>query len=580
MLSNSDLAALFEEIADLMEILGEDKFRIGSYRKVARTLADLPAPAHELLLAGTLREQPGIGQSSADKINEALQTGKIHVLEELQAQVPPGLPALLRVPNLGPKKVAALWKELQVTNLEDLKGALDAGRVETLKGFGKKSADKIKAGLSFADVSLLRLPLGPAWLLSEQIVAYLFSLPGVRRVEPAGSLRRRKETIGDLDFLVEAADGQVVIASFLKMPGLVQTLAAGDTKGSGVFETGGQKVQVDVRVVPPESFGAALQYFTGSKEHNVRLRELAVKRGWKLNEYGLFDEHDRQIAGQDEDEIYAKLHLVPPPPELREDRGELALSAKPDLVELSDLRGDLHVHTDWSDGRATLEEMAAQAKRLGYEYLAICDHTQSSAIANGLDPKRMEQQIERIAAFNHTKPGVTVLAGAEVDIKADGRLDYPDSLLARLDFVAASVHSGLEGERKKMTHRVLAALENDYVCVLGHPTGRLINVRNPMDLDLPAIFRAAAEHGTALEINASWQRLDLNDVQARAARDAGCKFFINTDAHSTEGMTAMRYGVAMARRAGLTAADVLNTRHGSELKAWVASKRRRGVSKL
>ncbi|MCA9256563.1 MAG: PHP domain-containing protein, partial [Phycisphaerales bacterium] len=395
------------------------------------------------------------------------------------------------------------------------------------------------------------------------------------RVDVAGSMRRGCETIGDLDLLCESDDGPAVVAAFTSLSKAKRVLASGDTKGSIIVERrDGEDIQVDCRVVPSVSFGAALQYFTGSKEHNVRLRERAIKRGWKLNEWGLFD-GENQIAGADESEIYAKLDLPHYPPELREDRGEFESKQPPRLVEIADIRGDLHTHTTASDGKDDAETMVRAACERNYEFIAITDHTKSSAIANGLSIDRMWRQIEKIRQLNEKIDTVSVLVGCECDILADGELDYPDNLLAACDFVVASVHSGMRQDREKVTARVLRAIESPYVNVIGHPTTRLINRREPIDLDMDAVVAKAAETGTALECNASWQRLDLHDRHIRMALDAGVKISINTDSHAVAQFDQMKFGIVTARRGGATPADVINTWHLPKIREWIAKKRNR-----
>jgi len=572
-MKNEEIAAVFSQIADLMEISGEDSFRVNAYRRVARTIGDLNDDIAGIASAGKLADLPGVGKSSAAKIEEYLTTGRITVHEELLASVPPGLPALLGIPGLGPKKVALVWRELGVKDLAGLKEAIASGRMAALKGLGEKSVAQIAAGIGFLEKSAGRSPLGLAWPLAEELVAALRGVRGVVRVEYCGSLRRGCETIGDLDLLCEAADGKSVIKAFTSLPQARRVLASGETRGAIIVDRrDGVEIQADCRVVPRESYGAALQYFTGSKEHNVRLRELAVRKKWKLSEWGLFD-GDRQIAGRDEESIYRKLGLPFIPPELREDRGELELKTLPPLITLQDIRGDLHMHTSASDGTIDARGMALAAHELGYEYVAITDHSRSSAVANGLSIDRMWRQIEKIRKLNGELKSISVLVGCECDILADGRLDYPDTLLAACDLVIASVHSALRQDRARLTARVLRAMANPFVTILGHPTGRLINRREAMDLDMAKVIEQAAKTGTVLELNASWQRLDLNDRHLRMARDAGVMISINTDSHSTAQLDQMRFGILTARRGWLRPADVLNTLPLPALRKWIARKR-------
>ncbi|MFQ5429220.1 MAG: DNA polymerase/3'-5' exonuclease PolX [Phycisphaerae bacterium] len=577
-MKNKELAAVFSEIADLLEIKGEQIFRINSYRRAARTIKDLTQDIEQLAEAEALHTLPGIGKSTAEKIRQYLADGRIALHAELLASIPAGLPELLRIPGLGPKKVALVWNELNIANLADLEAAIRSGALAGLKGLGPKSVEQIDSGIAFLRRSTGRTPMGLAWPLAEELAAAMRRVKRVGRVEVAGSLRRGCETIGDLDLLCESSDGRSVVDAFTGLPMARRVLAAGKTKGSIIVDRrDGGEVQVDCRVVPRESFGAALQYFTGSKEHNVRLRELAVKHNWKLNEWGLFD-GDRRLAGRNEDTIYEKLGLPFIPPEQREDRGEFAATLEP-VIEQPDIRGDLHVHTDASDGTADAETMARAAAAAGYEYVAITDHSKSSTVANGLSIDRLWRQIEKVRALNRRLDTITVLIGCECDILPDGSLDYPDSLLAACDLVVASVHSAMRQPRKKVTARVLRAMENPYVSILGHATGRLINRREPMDLDMTAVAAKAAETQTALELNASWQRLDLNDRHLRLALDAGARICINTDSHSVAQLDQMKYGIATARRGWVRARDAINTLPLPSLRRWLRRKRA-GTGKL
>ena len=576
-MTNADVARVFDEIADILEIRGEDPFRINSYRRVARTINDLASDINEIAARGELDTLSGVGKASAVKIQELLRTGHLQLRDELATQVPQSLLKLLEIQSVGPKKVALLWKERGIQSIDDLKAAIAAGKLEGLKGFGAKSIEQIALGIEFLERSAGRTRLGDGWLVATLVRDAVAAMKGVRRVEPAGSLRRGRETIGDLDLLCIADDGERIVREFTGLAGVTQVLAAGGTKGSVLFELRpGQAVQVDLRVVPEESFGAAWQYFTGSKEHNVHLRELAVKRGWSLNEYGL-TEGDRLIASRREEDIYTALDLPWIPPELREDRGEFELKAIPDdLLIVAHIRGDLHMHTTASDGRSTIEEMAAAAKACGYKYICITEHSQSSGIAAGLKPDRLRQHIKDVRAVSDRMKGITVWVGAEVDILSDATLDYPDKLLAELDFAVASVHFGMGGDVEANTRRTLAAIRSPYINCIGHPTGRLINERDAMPLDIEAVAKEAARTGTALEINANHYRLDLKDQHARLARDMGAMLAINTDAHATDQLEQMRFGVITARRAGLCKKDVLNTRSAKDVAAFVAAKRKNG----
>jgi DNA polymerase (family X) len=535
----------------------------------------------DLLANGELAEIPGIGKSSLAKIEEFVKTGRITTHEELLQRVPPTLPKLLDIPGIGPKGVKAVYENLQVANVDELKQAIDDGLVATLPGFGEKKAATIRKGIEFMEASTGRIRLDQALDAAGVVLDYLKNLPGIDRMEVAGSTRRRAETIGDVDILVTAkGDGDAAektIAAFTEAPFVERVLGKGDTKGSAIIETESASVQVDVRVVPPESFGAALQYFTGSKAHNVRLRQIALKAKCKLNEYGLF-KGDEQIAGATEEEIYAKLGLDFVSPLLREDRGEIDAARKhklPPIVQPEDIKGDFHMHTFASDGHCEIEDYVQAAKDLGYKYICITDHSVSAAIANGQTPEKLAKQIERIRQVSDRTKGLTVFAGAEVDILADGRLDFDDKFMADLDYVTASIHSGLGSPRAKVTSRTLKAMDNPYVTCISHPTGRLIGEREAMDLDMEAVIERAARTGTALEVNANTHRLDLKDIHCRMAIEHGVKLVIGTDAHSVDGLRMMPYGVATAARGWATKSDIINTLPPAKLKTWLKSKRTR-----
>ncbi len=573
-MANGDIIRCFEEMASLLEIQGADAFRINTYRKAARSIGDLTEDLADIAERGELQKIPGVGKGMAERITEFLADGRIKLHQELLASFPPGLPRLLEIPGLGPKKIQALHGQLDIGSIEELQAAITDGRVAELPGFGAKSCEKILAGIQFLSSSAGRTPLAIAEVIAESIRARVASLPGVRRVEVAGSLRRGCETIGDIDLLCDADDGAAVVKAFTTLPEAKAVQAAGDTKGSIlVASPRGGDLQVDLRVVPTVSFGAAWQYFTGSKEHNVRLRELAVRQKLRLNEYGLFD-GETSVAGADEASIYERLGLKWMPPECREDRGEIESRGElPGLVTLAAIRADLHMHTTASDGKCEIEEMAAAAKARGYSHIAITDHSRSSVIANGLSIERLLEHAERVRAINRKGQGITLLAGTECDILSDGSLDYPDEVLAALDWVVASIHAAQQQPRDKLTARCLAALENPYVCVLGHPSGRLIGRRDAMDIDWDRVIKTAARTGTALEVNSSWQRLDLKDAHVRQAMDAGCTLSINTDAHAIDQMEQMRLGIITARRGWATTERVLNAWSVDKLVDWVAGKR-------
>ena len=572
-MKNRELANIFEQMADLLEILDQDPFRINSYRKVARIIGDLTEDIEDLSKQGTVGELPGVGKNTAGRIDEYLKTGRITAHQELLKQVPTGLPALLDISGLGPKTIAKAWRGLDVKSLEELQQVIDDGRLAELPGLGQKKVEQIARGIAFRQRSAGRTPLGMALPIAEQIAEQLREISGVSRVEIAGSVRRRCETIGDVDLLVQATQGKKVIEAFVKFDGINEVLASGTTKASVLLEEG---FQVDVRVVPKKSFGAALAYFTGSKEHNVAVRGIAVDKKLKLNEYGLF-KGSKAVAGATEESIYSKLNLPYIEPELREDRGEIQAAQQgslPRLLEISDIRGDLHMHTTASDGTTTIEELAQAAKAMGYEYVAVTEHSASSAIAHGLNAERLLKQIEKVRQADARIKGIKILASAEVDILADGSLDYSPNLLAKLDLVTASIHSGLGGSAQKVTFRLLKAMENPYVDIIGHPTGRLLGEREAMDLDMDKIIAAAAQRGIAMELNSHWARLDLKDAHLRMAKEYGVKIAICTDAHSIEDLQNIRYGIWTARRGWLQAGDVLNAKTADELAKWVHTRRK------
>lgn len=573
---NAEVSALLERIADLLDIQGENRFRVNAYRGAARSIDALTEDLARLAAEGRLSEIKGVGKSISEHIMEYIEYGRIPALDDLEKRTPPGLVKLLAIPGLGPKKVAKIYHELGVQDVEGLKAVIADGRLAALEGFGETSARKIAEGIAFLETSGTRTPLGIALPLAEGVCAQVAAMPGVRRVQPAGSLRRGEETVGDIDILCVADDGETVVRAFTSLPQVRRVQITGPTKGSVIMGTTHDKeIQVDLRVVPEESFGAALQYFTGSKAHNIRLREMAVKRGWRLNEYGLYQD-ERILAGDTEEGIYRRFGLPWIPPELRQGLDEFETEDFSGLLELEHIRADLHVHTVASDGRNTIREMADAAHALGYHTLAICDHSKSSVIANGLSIERMRKHIADIRAVARDTPGIRILVGCECDILPDGKLDYPDDLLAECDLVVASIHiaQGKGGKDKlSPTERTLAAIENRYVTIIGHPTGRLIQRRDAMDLDMAKVVQAAAASGTFLEINAAWQRLDLKTEHVRQALAAGVRLTINTDSHSTGELSGMRYGVMTARRGGAQRKDVLNTQTPATLMKWIRAKR-------
>jgi len=574
-MKNTVLSELFDQMADIMEILGEDRFRISTYRKVARIISDMPTDVETVLATGQLAKIPGIGKSSLAKIEEFVKTGTITAHRQLLTKIPPSLLELLTIPGMGPKGVKAVYEKLKVTTIAELKRAIKTGSLAQLPGFGDKKAAAIARGIEFLEKSTGRIRLDQAQEAADLVTGFLRNISSIQKIQPAGSLRRCAETIGDVDILIAAKKGKQIVQAFTEAQFVQEVLAAGPTKGSAIIQTATCPVHVDVRVVPQQSFGAAAQYFTGSKQHNVRLREIAVKAKLKLNEYGLF-KADKTVAGAAEEEIYQKLGLDYIDPLLREDRGEVDAAkthSLPDLIKFDDIKGDLHVHTNASDGDCDISEIAEAARDIGYKYICITDHSKSSVIANGLSPKRLAQQIKQIHKVNEQLKGITILAGTEVDILADSSIDFDNKLLADLDFVIAAIHSGLASSREKVTTRTLKAMDNPYVNCIAHPTGRLIGQREPMDIDIAAVVEHAAQTHTALEVNANPWRLDLKDVHCKMAIEAGVKLVIGTDAHSTAGLALMGYGVATAARGWATKADVLNTLSAAKIKNWAKTKR-------
>jgi len=572
-MTNAEAADKFDLIADLLEFQGANPFRVRAYRNAARTIRDLTEPIAQIVAdpERRLTDIEGIGKDLAEKITQLVQTGTLPMLEELLAQVPESVLAILRIPGLGPKRAAALYHELGVSTLDELRSACESHKVRALKGFGAKTEAAILEGIGLAAEAGRRMLWAEADQHAQAIADHLRRCKAIQRFEPAGSYRRGKETVGDLDFLAVARDRRAAMDHFGSFGAIAQVLARGPTKMSVRLSSG---LQVDLRVVPAESFGAALQYFTGSKAHNIVLRGRAKAAGLKINEYGVF-RGEKQIAGREEEDVYAALNLPWIPPELREARREFEWADAgelPRLVELDDIRGDLHVHSTWTDGTATIEEMALAAKRRGWKYLAITDHSRRVSMANGLDPKRLRRQWAEIDRLNERLKGIRLLKGIEVDILERGGLDLPDDVLAEADWVVASVHYGQNQPREKITRRIIEALENPYVCVLAHPTGRMLEQRKPYEVDLDAVMQAAKQHGKLLELNAHPRRLDLDDVGCAAAQKHGIPVVISTDAHRVDGLDAMRYGVQQARRGGLRPEDVANTRTWAQLKKLVGRK--------
>jgi DNA polymerase (family 10) len=570
-MNNRQLADTFTLIANLSEIKGEIIYKTLAYRKAAENIAGLGREVSEYWKEGKLEDIPGVGKAIAEKIDELLRTGKLGFLEKLKKEVPPSLADWLQVPGLGPKKIALIWKTLKITTLPQLEKAARAGKLRDLPGMGAKSEQQIITGIESLARRSGRIPLGRAWPLAQEIAASLKKVKGVVDAQPAGSLRRMRSTIGDIDILVAAKDSKPVMEAFTKLPGVVRVLGKGETKSSIEF---GDGVRAQVWVHPPEEFGTALQYATGSKDHNVQLRQMALDKGLSLSDHSFEKTNGKgEILCATEEEVYKTLGLPWIPPELREDRGEVQAAKAnklPKLIEVKDIQADLQVHSDWSDGKLSMLEMAQAAVERGIKVIAFTDHSVSLGVTGGLsmeDHKKQAAEIKK--AQDKLGNSILILHATEVEIKADGTLDYPDKFLASLDLVLASLHTSLRQPRDKVTQRVINAIRNPHVDIIGHPTGRLIPDREGADLDMDAVLKAAAETGVALEINAHPARLDLDDVYARRAKDLGIPISINTDAHSEADLDVLFYGVATARRAWLTKEDVINCWPTKKLLDWL-----------
>lgn len=575
-MTNKELADVFSNIADLLEIKGEIIYKILAYRRAAETLTEYGRSVSDVWREGGvkgLRGIPGVGEAIAEKIDELLSTGKLGFYEKLKAEVPVTLIEVLKVPGVGPKKAAMFWKQLDITTAEALKAAAQAGKLRGMPGMGEKSETKILEGIEALSRRSGRTPLGQALPIARDILAMLRSLKGVAAAEAAGSLRRMKSTVGDLDLLVASADPEPIMQAFVSQKEVARIVGQGPTKSSVEFQNG---MRAQLWVHRPEKFGTALQYATGSKDHNVRLREIALDKGLSLSEHALTKKNGKEILCATEAEVYAALGLPYIPPELREDRGEVQAALKnnlPDLIETRDLKADLHSHSTWSDGRASIKQMAESARDRGLRVLAVTDHSQSLGVTGGLTPERLrEQRRELDKVQRELGDSILLLQGAEVEIRADGALDYSDAVLASLDIVVASLHTSLRQPRDQVTKRLLNAIHNAHVDIIGHPTGRLIPDREGADLDMDAVLAAARESGVALEINAHPMRLDLDDVYSRRAIEMGIPLAINTDAHHPGDFALSEFGVATARRGWVTAADVINTWPPDRLKKWLAGR--------
>lgn len=566
---NREIAAIFYELADLLEIEGENHFKVRAYRNAARMIEGMGESLEEKVKRGEdLTQLPGIGEKLAQKITEIVRTGKLTKLERVRQRVPESLRALLSIEGLGPKRVKLLYEKLHITDPEALKAAAAEHRIQTLPGFGPKTEAKILKGLRLLKQEGIRYLFAEAEPIAEALRSFLRQAPGILQIEIAGSFRRRKETVGDLDILCTAENPQKVIDYFTTYEKIAEVISAGETRSTIVLKNG---LQIDLRVVEEESYGAALHYFTGSKTHVIAVRQRAIERGLKINEYGVF-EGSRRIASQSETRVYASVDLPLFAPELRENRGELEAAdggTLPNLIELEDIRGDLHMHTTYSDGMETIETMARKAKALGYRYIAITDHSATMAVVQGVDPKKARKQFEELHALNDRMQHLYIFKGMEVDILEDGSLAMQEEILEQLDIALGAIHSKFHLTQKEQTRRLLKAIRNPHIKGIAHPTGRLIGKRSALDLNMGEIFKAVTDEGKFLEINSQPERLDLNDLLIKEAKEAGVRFSIATDAHASGQLDYMRYGLYQARRGWLEKDDVINTMDLEALKAFL-----------
>jgi DNA polymerase (family 10) len=578
-LENQEFAKIFFEMAELLELGENNPFRIRAYQNAARNIENLSENLESIYKSGeltALENVPGIGKGIAEHIEELIKTGKLKPHEDLLKKFPKSLLELIAVPGIGPKTVILMNKKLKINSIEKLEKAAKDGRLGKLPGIRVKKIQNILSGIAMKKRNIGRFSIGDALPYAETIVASLKKLKEVDRIVPCGSLRRAKETIGDIDILVTSKKPGRIMDAFVNLPQVDSVLSKGGTKSSVILKNG---MQADVRVVEPESFGAAVYYFTGSKQNNIQIREMAAKKGLKINEYGIY-KGSKKVGGAEENDIFKALGLSYIPPEIREAQGEIEAAQKcriPRLIELKDIKGDLHLHTKATDGSNTIEEMAAAAKKMGYEYIAITDHTKSTRVAGGLTEKEALAHLKKIDRANKKISGIKVIRGMEVDILPDGKLDYPDALLKEIDIVFASIHSNFKMRRNEMTKRIISAMKNKYVHVLSHPTGRLIGQREAYEIDLDAVLNAAKDTGTFIELNGNPIRLDLDDIHCRKAKDLGILIVISTDSHAASQLDLMRYGVLTARRGWLEKENVLNTLPYEKLIKTLALKRTKGL---
>ena len=570
---NPEVARIFNEIADILEIKGENPFRIRAYRRAARNIDGLTRDVAGMQEKELLKI-PGIGPDLAEKIREYVTTGRLEFYEELKKQAPPGLADILSVPGLGPKTAMLLFEKLKIKSIDDLQRYAEEGRLKGLPGIKQRTEENILRGIAMIRRHSGRFPIGRVLPVAEDIMSELRKKSPVRELVAAGSLRRWKDTIKDIDILSTSGDPQKVMDVFVHLPLAREVLMKGQTKSSIVT---GEGIQVDLRVVSEDSFGSALAYFTGSRAHNIRIRELAVKKGLKINEYGIFDVRTgKKLGGRHESDVFRILGLPFIPPEIREDAGEIEAALEnrlPRLVDIEDIRGDLHVHSNYSDGSHSLEELARIAEKRGYEYIAVTDHSKGLGVARGMSTEQILQQNREIKDFNRRSGGIRLFSGVEVDIRSDGTLDYPDGILEKLDMVVASIHSGFRQSRRQLTGRLVSAMKNPYVTIIAHPTGRLIGERDAYDIDMDEVLKTARQTGTVMEINAHPLRLDLNDIYIKKAVETGICMAVNTDAHIDYQFGFMNYGVRTARRGWLEKKDVLNTLDRKTLMKHIRNKR-------
>ncbi|MGD0336376.1 MAG: DNA polymerase/3'-5' exonuclease PolX [Candidatus Omnitrophota bacterium] len=557
-MKNAEIAQVFREIASILEIKGENVFRIHAYERAAQNIEGLTENIEGLYRAGRLREVPGIGKDLANRIEEFIRSGKIKVYEELKKSIPAGLLGLLKIPSVGPKTAKLLYDKLKIKGVSDLEAAIRKNKLTGIFGIKEKTIENILKGIAILKRGKERMTLPQATFVAEEFVSALWNMPEVKKISVAGSLRRQKETVRDIDILVTSNKPEKIMSAFTGIPSVKDILAKGQTKASVRTK---EDVQVDCRVVEQGSFGAALLYFTGSKNFNIKLRQIAIRKGLKLNEYGLFRK-DKFISGKTEEEMLKGLGLSYIEPELREDNGEIELAKKsklPSLVELKEIKGDLHVHSLWSDGNNSIEEMSSAAKKLGYSYIASTDHSQGLKVAGGLDLRDLKRKKSEIEALNKKLKGFRILYATEVDIDSEGRIDYKDEILKGFDIVVAAIHSGFKQSKQQLTRRMIKACSSKYVHIIAHPTGRLWGVRDAYDIDTEEVLKAASDTNTYMEINAFGQRLDLNDQNCRRAKELGVKVAINTDSHEKSQLESMKFGVSIARRGWLSKEDVINT---------------------